>query len=285
MPTNNWKPFLTHRAYLDMYVLEPSAISKHLQGLSKTILRLLRLREEGPQKFQGGLPTRDPTMTKFSTFEKLPVEIVELCLEGLPASSIGALLGLSRQTRHLVLTSIEFIFAKMLKSFDEKKQYVGLEAVHTSLSVTDRSTLTFSNFVAVPNVSTVPKIPLRYARFQLETPMNLPANESDTAIFTCSVFAKESDCPGRNFFEDLCKVRDQNPIVVDKDGLLLNTAPAPAKEKDGKQKEGSSKDAPEKNGAEKDGEDKDPKVHLTSIDINPFKVICLETAARLKEDP
>ena len=110
-------------------------------------------------------------MTKFSTFEKLPVEIVELCLEGLPASSIGALLGIrsvcnpssihqkkkinkkrvanigfvsaachslvlltssfytSRQTRHLVLTSIEFIFAKMLKSFDEKKQYVGVNAI------------------------------------------------------------------------------------------------------------------------------------------------------------
>ena len=59
--------------------------------------------------------------------------------------------------------------------------------------------------------------------------------------------------------------------MVDKDGLLLNTAPEPSKEKEGKQKEGSSKDAPEKNGAEKDGENTDGKVHLTSIDINPFK--------------
>jgi hypothetical protein len=109
-------------------------------------------------------------MAKYSTFEQLPVEIVELCLEGLPASSIAALLGLrsaanrpgglfqfslslflhmmrsaeagwigwlilrlassrphiSRQTRHLVLTSIEFIFAKMLKSFEENKQYIGV---------------------------------------------------------------------------------------------------------------------------------------------------------------
>jgi hypothetical protein len=39
-------------------------------------------------------------MTKFSTFEKLPVEIVELCLEGLPASSIGALLGLRSVSMH-----------------------------------------------------------------------------------------------------------------------------------------------------------------------------------------
>jgi len=185
-------------------------------------------------------------MAKYSTFEQLPVEIVELCLDGLPASSIGALLGLSRQTRHLVLTSIEFMFAKMLKSFEEKKQYVGLEVIHSSLSVTVRSALKFSNFVPLTNVSTVAKSPLRYARFAIESPMDVAGGDSDAALFTCSVFRKDSDIPCRNFFEDICKVREQNPIVVDRDGLLVNPASPPSK-------------------------DKDSKVKLATIDINPLK--------------
>ncbi|OAV93827.1 hypothetical protein, variant [Puccinia triticina 1-1 BBBD Race 1] len=185
-------------------------------------------------------------MAKYSTFEQLPVEIVELCLEGLPASSIGALLCLSRQTRNLVLTSIEFIFAKMLKSFEEQKQYVGLEAIHSSLSVTVRSPLTFSNFVPLTNVTTSPRSPLRYARFEIDNTMDVKAGESDAAIFTCSVFRKDSDIPCRNFFEDICKVRDQNPIIIDRDGLLVNTDPETGKDADG-------------------------KVVLKTVDINPLK--------------
>ncbi|KAA1111846.1 hypothetical protein PGT21_013641 [Puccinia graminis f. sp. tritici] len=199
-------------------------------------------------------------MAKYSTFEQLPVEIVELCLEGLPASSIAALLGLSRQTRHLVLTSIEFIFAKMVKSFEDKSQYIGLEAIHSSLSVTVRSSLTFQNFIPIGHVSTVPKAPLRYARFVIESPMDVAGGESDAALFTCSVFRKDSDIPCRNFFEDICKVRDQDPIVVDRDGLLVNIEPPQEGQKP----------------AEKSG-----KVVLKTVDINPLKVISLELASKL----
>ncbi|KAI9623224.1 hypothetical protein H4Q26_014720 [Puccinia striiformis f. sp. tritici PST-130] len=176
-------------------------------------------------------------MTKYSTFEHLPVEIVELCLEGLPASSIGALLSISRQTRSLVLTSIEFIFNKMIKQIEESKQYVGLEVIHSSLSVTVRSALTFEKFLPLDTVA---------------------AGESDAALFTCSVFRKDSDIPCRNFFEDICKVRDQKPIVVDRDGLLVNAGPQTST-------------------------DKDAKMTLTSIDINPLKVISLELAKRREE--
>ncbi|KAI9630883.1 hypothetical protein KEM48_013500 [Puccinia striiformis f. sp. tritici PST-130] len=197
-------------------------------------------------------------MTKYSTFEHLPVEIVELCLEGLPASSIGALLSISRQTRSLVLTSIEFIFNKMIKQIEESKQYVGLEVIHSSLSVTVRSALTFEKFLPLDTVSTIAKHPLQYARFTIDTPMEVAAGESDAALFTCSVFRKDSDIPCRNFFEDICKVRDQKPIVVDRDGLLVNAGPQTST-------------------------DKDAKMTLTSIDINPLKVISLELAKRREE--
>ncbi|KNZ46748.1 hypothetical protein VP01_699g6 [Puccinia sorghi] len=174
-------------------------------------------------------------MAKYSTFEKLPVEIVELCLDGLPASSIGAMLGLSRQTRHLVLTSIEFMFAKMLKSFEEKKQYLGKTQKKKRLTtprvlnllVTVRS----HSFVTVGHRS---------------SPMDVAGDGSDAALFTCSAFRKDSDVPCRNFFEDICKVREENPIVVDRNGLLVNP------------------DLPT-------SKNKDSKIKLATIDINPLK--------------
>lgn len=191
-------------------------------------------------------------MAHRANFERLPVEIMEQCIQGLPAQSLAILLGLSRQTRALVLTSIEFMFSKNLKSIEQSKQYLGLEAHHTSLSVTLRSHLTFTNFVPLTTIATLSKQPLRYARFELQTPMDLSkVDKQAPMLFTCSNFRKTGDIPGQNYFEDLVIPHQQDPIMVDRDGLLLNLSPAG-----------------------------DSDVKLTTLDINPFKVLAIELASK-----